>query len=65
MDAIPVSIGELEQKLRDAMAVTPDLPIVLKGDRAVQYEKVMEVLDLCSRLGVKSIGLASQHIAGS
>ena len=65
MDAIPVSIGELEQKLRDAMAVTPDLPIVLKGDRAVQYEKVMTVLDLCSRLGVKSIGLASQHIAGS
>jgi len=65
MDAIPVSVGELEQKLRDAMAVTPDLPIVLKGDRAVQYEKIMEVLDLCSRLGVKSIGLASQHIAGS
>ena len=28
-------------------------------------KKVMTVLDLCSRLGVKSIGLASQHIAGS
>jgi biopolymer transport protein ExbD len=65
MDAIPVSIGELETKLRDAMAVTPDLPIVLKGDRAVQYEKIMTVLDLCGRIGLKSIGLASQHIAGS
>jgi len=65
LDAIPVSVGELEQKLRDAMAVTPDLPIVLKGDRAVQYEKIMTVLDLCGRLGLKSIGLASQHIAGS
>ena len=65
MDAIPVSIGELETKLRDAMAVTPDLPVVLKGDRAVQYEKVMTVLDLCGRLGIKSIGLASQHIVGS
>jgi biopolymer transport protein ExbD len=39
--------------------------VVLKGDRAVQYEKVMTVLDLCGRLGIKSIGLASQHIAGS
>jgi biopolymer transport protein ExbD len=38
---------------------------VLKGDRAVQYEKIMTVLDICSRAGVKSIGLASQHIAGS
>jgi len=65
MDAIPVSVGELESKLRDAMAVTPDLPVVLKGDRAVQYEKVMTVLDLCGRLGIRSIGLASQHIAGS
>ena len=65
MDAIPVSVGELETKLRDAMAVTPDLPVVLKGDRAVQYEKVMTVLDLCGRLGIRSIGLASQHIAGS
>jgi biopolymer transport protein ExbD len=65
MDAIPVSVGELETKLRDAMAVTPDLPIVLKGDRAVQYEKIMTVLDLCGRIGIKSIGLASQHIAGS
>ncbi len=65
MDAIPVSIGELETKLRDAMAITPDLPVVLKGDRAVQYEKVMTVLDLCGRIGIKSIGLASQHIVGS
>jgi biopolymer transport protein ExbD len=65
MDAIPVSIGELETKLRDAMAVTPDLPVVLKGDRQVQYEKIMTVLDLCGRIGLKSIGLASQHIAGS
>jgi biopolymer transport protein ExbD len=65
MDAIPLSIGELETKLRDAMAVTPDLPVVLKGDRQVQYEKIMTVLDLCGRIGLKSIGLASQHIAGS
>lgn len=65
MDAIPVSVGELESKLRDAIAVTPDLPVVLKGDRAVQYEKIMTVLDICGRVGIKSIGLASQHIAGS
>ncbi len=65
MDAIPVSVGELEGKLRDAMAITPDLPVVLKGDRAVQYEKIMTVLDICGRVGIKSIGLASQHIAGS
>ena len=39
IDAIPVSLAELEAKLRDAKAVTPDLPIVLKGDRAVAIRK--------------------------
>src|ERR1700733_6035954 len=34
LDAIPVSLGELERKLRDQKAVQPDLPIIIKGDRA-------------------------------
>jgi biopolymer transport protein ExbD len=64
LDAIPVSMAELERKLRDLKAVTPDLPIVIRGDRAVQYEKVMGVLDLCSKLGIASVGLAAQRSAG-
>jgi biopolymer transport protein ExbD len=65
LDAIPVSLAELEQKLRDAKAITPDLPVVIKGDRAVMYEKVMAVLDLCGKVGIASVGLASQRIVGS
>ena len=65
LDAIPVSLAELAQKLRDAKAVTPDLPIVLKGDRAVQYEKIMAVLDIAGNAGINSIGLAAQRIPGS
>ncbi len=65
IDAIPVSLAELEAKLRDAKAVTPDLPIVLKGDRGVQYEKIMNVLDLCGHVGISSIGLAAQRTPGT
>jgi biopolymer transport protein ExbD len=65
LDAVPVSFAELEQKLRDAKAVDAELPVVLKGDRATQYEKVMQALDICSRVGITSIGLASQRVAGS
>ncbi|WP_242111811.1 ExbD/TolR family protein [Luteimonas aquatica] len=61
IDAIPVSMSELEQQLRNALANDADLPVVLRGDRTVQYEKVMAVLDLCSKLGIASIGLASQR----
>ena len=65
LDAIPVSLPELERKLRDMKAITPDLPVILKGDRTVQYEKIMQVLDICSRIGINSIGLVSQKIVGS
>ncbi len=65
IDAIPVSLAELEAKLRDARAITPDLPIVLKGDRQSQYEKIMNVLDVCGRVGITSLGLAAQRTAGS
>ncbi len=65
IDAIPVSLAELEAKLRDAKATTPDLPIVLKGDRQSQYEKIMNVLDVCGRVGISSLGLAAQRSPGS
>ncbi len=65
LDAIPVSLSELDRKLRDRKAVQPDLPIIIKGDRATQYQKVMDVLDLCGRVGISSVGLAAQRVVGS
>ena len=65
LDAVPVSLPELEAKLRDLKSVTPDLPVILKGDRAVQYDKIMAVLDLVGHVGISSIGLASSHISKS
>ena len=65
LDAVPVSLPELERKLRDMKAITPDLPVILKGDRTVQYEKIMQILDICGHTGISSIGLVSQKIVGS
>ena len=65
LDAIPVSLSELDRKLRDAKAIQPDLPIIIKGDRATQYQRIMDVLDLCGRVGISSVGLAAQRTVGS
>jgi biopolymer transport protein ExbD len=62
IDAIPVSLAELEQRLRDLKASQPDLPVVLRGERTAQYEKIMAVLDICARVGIQSIGLAAQRV---
>ncbi|AYV47987.1 biopolymer transporter ExbD [Caulobacter flavus] len=64
IDAVPVSLAELEAELRSSVATTPDLAIVLRGDRTVQYDRVMQVLDLCSKVGVPSLGMASTRPPG-
>jgi biopolymer transport protein ExbD len=59
LDAYPVSLDELENRLRTAKATNPDFPIVLKGDSTVQYQKVMDVLDLLRRLDLSQVGLVT------
>ncbi len=59
LDAVPVSMAELERRLAQEVAADPKVPVILRGDRVVQYDKVMQVLDLCSKVGVSSLGLAS------
>ena len=46
LDTVPVTLQELEQRLQQAKAVTPDFPVVVRGDSLVQYQSVMDVLDL-------------------
>jgi biopolymer transport protein ExbD len=63
LDAYPMaSIQELEARLLTYKASTPEFPIVVKGDSAVQYQKVMEVLDLLGRIDLNQIGLVTQRL---
>lgn len=59
MDAYPVTLPDLETRLRNAKAANPEQPIVLKGDGGAQYAKVMEVLDLCRKLELSKVGLVT------
>lgn len=59
MDAFPVTLADLETRLRNAKASNPDVPIVLKGDQTAQYGKITEVLDLCRRLDLNKVGLVT------
>ena len=62
LDAYPVSMTELEDRLRQDQAANPDFPVVIKGDADVQYKKVIEVMDLLGRLGITQLGLVTQKI---
>lgn len=62
LDTSLVSIGELEEKLAALKAETPDLPIVVRGDAHVQYQHVIEVLDVTKRLQITQLGLVTQRL---
>ena len=62
LDAYPVSMQEIEGRLRALRAADPDLPVIVKGDAGVEYGKVVEVLDLLGRLDITRLGLVTQRV---
>jgi biopolymer transport protein ExbD len=62
LDTFPVTMAELENLLRQYKAANPNLPVIIKGDSTVQYQKVVDVLDLISRLEITQLGLVTQRI---
>jgi len=62
LDTFPVTMPELENLLRQYKAVNPDLPVIIKADSSIQYQRVVEVLDLLGRLEITQLGLVTQRI---
>ncbi|MAO52129.1 MAG: biopolymer transporter ExbD [Pusillimonas sp.] len=59
LDAYPVTLPELEDRLRTEKALNPDFPVIVRGDATVQYHSVVEVLDLMRRLELSQVGLVT------
>ena len=64
LDAVPVSMTELQSQLQSVIASDPQTRVILRGDRVVQYDRIMQVLDLCSKVGVAQLGMASTRPPG-
>lgn len=60
LDTIPVTLAELEQLLNQQKSLTPDFPVVVRGDSLTQYQGVMDVLDVLGRVGLSQVGLATK-----
>jgi biopolymer transport protein ExbD len=58
----PVSLAELETLLRGYKASDPRLPVIVKADAQIQYQRVIDVLDLLGRLEITQLGLVTQRV---
>jgi biopolymer transport protein ExbD len=62
LDAYPVTLPELENLLRQYKARDPDLPVIVKADSSIQYQRVVDVLDIVGRLEITQLGLVTQRL---
>ena len=60
LNSTVVTLADLETRLGQLKAATPDLPVVVRSDGQNQYQSVMDILDVLGRLGVSKIALATQ-----
>ena len=63
LDAYPVTVEQLSTSLAQYKAANPNLPVVLKGDAAAPYEKVLEVLAAVKKLDIAELGLVTRKPA--
>ena len=62
LDTAPVTMAELDGRLRQLKASNPNLPVVIKGDEKISYKSVIEVLDLLQKLEITQLGLVTQRL---
>jgi biopolymer transport protein ExbD len=62
LDSFPVTMEQLETRLRQYKAVDPNFPVVVRGDEDAYYKSVIEVLDLLGRLDITQLGLVTKRL---
>ena len=48
----------IEQTIKDKITQYPDRPVVIKGDKEIKYDLVVNVMDKAKKAGVSKFGLA-------
>jgi len=62
LDSFPVSMAELETRLRQCKAADPNLPVIVRGDEKITYKSMIDVLDLLQKLEITQLGLVTQKL---
>ncbi|MCM8759983.1 MAG: biopolymer transporter ExbD [Candidatus Omnitrophica bacterium] len=55
-----VTINELIVMAQNTVSKNPEIGIVIKGDKNITYQELINVLDILKRADIKRIGLATQ-----
>ena len=60
LNTTPMSLQEIQQKLTEAKAAMPNVPVVIRGDTQTQCQAIMDVMTMVGNLGISQVGLATK-----
>jgi biopolymer transport protein ExbD len=55
-----VTVAQLKERLQQLKSDNPDLSVVVKGDDNVDYQNMINVLDVLQQLDISKVGLATE-----
>jgi biopolymer transport protein ExbD len=58
-----VTVATLKDKLKQLKSANPDLSVVVKGADDVDYQNMVNVLDVLQQLDITKVGLATETAA--
>lgn len=65
VDLKRVDLVNLEAELAHARRGKEDVPVVIKGDRALEYGEVLQLMHACRKVGVSEVELMAKKSDGS
>ena len=60
LNAVPMNLDLLERTLVEFRKQDPDLNVVVRGDNKINYQKIINVLDVLVSANVSKVGLATE-----
>ena len=61
VEGLTVSLPQLQQKLSIIAQQHENQPVRIRGDGAVAYQRIVEVIDTCQKSGIWNISFATQR----
>lgn len=60
VDTRPIGLEQLDEELSTRGTVDPDLTVIIRGDKSVPYEKIMDLITRLQKAGLRKVGLVNQ-----
>lgn len=61
---VPVTLEHIAEQVGKIIKVRPDTPVLIRGDKAVDYGRVVTLMTVLQSAGVPSVGLISEQPKG-